>query len=163
MPISATNFETSKCAEDQLFNTMRSAISITEYIIREQGLKSIEVKTSRKMGAYHRKKGPDTHIIVYGAGSFLPKNAINFRTFIMNNNNIYLVSANKVTPDIHIMSIILEETAHYIQVLNHGRHYGSVHNAAFLYEFKILWDKFSDIILPMVQEAMDLDNIPYKP
>lgn len=159
MSISSTNFETHKCAEDLLSNTMRSAVTITEYIIREQGLTAIDVKTSRKNGAYHRTRGG--HMILYGAGCFLPKNARNFRTFIISNNDVYLVSATKVTPDIHIMSVIIEETAHYVQVLHHGRHYGSVHNAAFIHEFRILWDKFSDIILPMVQEALDLDGIPY--
>jgi len=161
MPISSTNFETHKCAEDLLSNTMRASISITEYMIREQGLPKIDVTTSRKHGAYHKTRS-GKHNILYGAGCFLPKNARNFRTFVISDNRVCLISATRVTPDIHIMSVIIEETAHYVQVLHHGRHYGSVHNAAFAHEFKILWDKFSDIILPMVQEALDLDSIPYR-
>ena len=161
MPISTEQFNTTMSSQDLLSNTMETLVRISKHMMKESNVPIIDVYVTKKVGCYHRRSGNHHHIVL-GAPTFNPKNKFRFRTYIISGGDLMQVKASSIPWPIHVMSVTIEETAHYLQSLTPGgRTTGSVHNQTFFEKFKYLWDKHSDEILPLIEQALKVDNINY--
>jgi len=164
MPISVNQFERGSNAVDRKQVILEACVEATNYMLRKENAGPVEVIYGKGWATHHRwqrKNGIIKHTIKYGAECFERGPELSKYIYVVSSGRVIQVIAKQHPESLYILSVIIEETAHYFQTINGDR--GSMHGYSFLKEFLRMWQLYSDDVMEMVEAAIVADEQQHDP